>query len=320
MKNLRYICVQPRIIYYAWQLEVVINNFIKNGIDISKLELLMAINPKDQTFSEENIKLFNKLTEKYSFVKFFFYEDTREDMRYIPSVYFNILKQHIKAFPELENEALFLFDSDTIFTRNIDLSPMLNDNKWYLSDTVSYIGYDYIKSKVQLNYDVYNGMCNIVGLNSSIPKLMNSNSGGAQHVVKNTTYEYWDKVEKDSISLYKYFCEIEPDYIKQHGADYPIQKWTAGMWSLLWNAWLFEHETVVDKRLDFCWATDPIEYWNEKPIYHNAGITCSCGGNFYKGAYINELPYNKDLRINNSKCNYKYYQEIQETAKKSCLV
>lgn len=320
MKNLRYICVQPRIKYYSWQLEVVINNFIKNGIDISKLELLMAINPKDQTSSEENIELFNKLTEKYSFVKFFFYEDTREDMRYIPSVYFNILKQHIKAFPELENEALFLFDSDTIFTRNIDLSPMLNDNKWYLSDTVSYIGYDYIKSKVQPNYDVYNGMCNIVGLNSSIPKLMNSNSGGAQHIVKNTTYEYWDKVEKDSISLYKYFCEIEPDYIKQHEGDYPIQKWTAGMWSLLWNAWLFEHETVVDKRLDFCWATDPISYWNERAIYHNAGVTCSCGGNFYKGAYINELPYNQDLRINNSKCNYKYYQEIVEVSKISCLI
>lgn len=320
MKNLRYICVQPRIKYYSWQLEVVINNFIKNGIDINKLEILMAINPKDQTSSEENIELFNKLTEKYNFVKFFFYEDTREDMRYIPSVYFNILKQHIKAFPELENDALFLFDSDTIFTRNMDLSPMLNDNKWYLSDTVSYIGYDYIKSKVQPSYDVYNGMCNIVGLDPLIPKLINSNSGGAQHIVKNTTYEYWDKVEKDSISLYKYFCDIEPNYVKQHEGDYPIQKWTAGMWALLWNAWLFGHETVVDKRLDFCWATDPIEYWSERAIYHNAGVTCACGGNFYKGSYINELPYNKDLRINNSKCNYNYYQEIIEVSKISCLI
>ena len=320
MKNLRYICVQPRIKYYSWQLEVVINNFIKNGIDMSKLEILMAINPNDQTSSEENIELFNKLTEKYSFVNFFFYQDTREDMRYIPSVYFNILKQHIKAFPELENDALFLFDSDTIFTRPFDFSSMLNDNKWYLSDTVSYIGYEYIKSKIQTDYDVYNGMCNIVGLDPLIPKLLNSQSGGAQHLVKNTTYEYWDKVEKDSISLYKYFCEIEFNYVKQHEGDYPIQKWTAGMWSLLWNAWLFGHETSVDKRLDFCWATDPISYWDERAIYHNAGVTCACGGNFYKGAYINDIPYNKDLRINNSKCNYNYYQEIVEVGKTSCLI
>ena len=320
MKNLRYICVQPRIKYYSWQIEVVINNFLKHGINMNKLEILMAINPNDDTSNQENIDLFKKLTEKYNFVRFFFYTDTRDDMRYIPSVYFNILKQHVKAFPELENDALFLFDSDTIFTRPFDFSPMLNDNKWYLSDTVSYIGYDYIKSKIQPEYDVYNGMCNIVGLDPLIPKLLNSHSGGAQHLVKNTTYEYWDKVEKDSIKIYKYFCEIESKYQKTHEGDYPIQKWTAGMWSLLWNAWLFGHETSVDKRLDFCWATDPISYWDERAIYHNAGVTCSCGGNFYKGAYINDIPYNKDLRINNLKCNYNYYQEVVEVGKISCLV
>jgi hypothetical protein len=163
-------------------------------------------------------------------------------------------------------------------------------------------------------------MCNIVGLDPLIPKLMNSQSGGAQHLVKNTTYEYWDKVEKDSIKLYKYFCEIESNYQKNHEGDYPIQKWTAGMWSLLWNAWLFGHETSVDKRLDFCWATDPISYWEERSIYHNAGVTCSCGGNFYKGAYTDDIPYNKDLRIKNSNCNYNYYQEILEVEKKTCLI
>jgi hypothetical protein len=320
MKNLRYICVQPRIKYYAWQLEVVINNFLKHGINMNKLEILMAINPNDQTSSEENIELFRKLADRYNFVRFFFYEDTREDMGYIPSVYFNILKHHLKAFPELENDALFLFDSDTIFTKPLDLSDMLRDDKWYLSDTVSYIGYEYIKSKIQPNYDVYNGMCNIVGLDPLIPKLMNSQSGGAQHLVKNTTYEYWDKVEKDSIKLYKYFCEIESNYQKNHEGDYPIQKWTAGMWSLLWNAWLFGHETSVDKRLDFCWATDPISYWEERSIYHNAGVTCSCGGNFFKGAYTNDIPYNRDLRIKNTNCNYNYYQEILEVEKKTCLI
>jgi len=320
MKNLRYICVQPRIKYYAWQLEVVINNFLKHGINMNKLEILMAINPNDQTSSEENIELFRKLAEKYNFVRFFFYQDTREDMGYIPSIYFNILKHHLHEFPELENDALFLFDSDTIFTKHLDLSDMLRDDKWYLSDTVSYIGYKYIESKIQPNYDVYNGMCNIVGLDPLIPKLMNSQSGGAQHIVKNTNYAYWDKVEKDSIKLYKYFCEIESNYQKNHDGDYPIQKWTAGMWSLLWNAWLFGHETSVDKRLDFCWATDPISYWEERSIYHNAGVTCACGGNFYKGAYTNDIPYNKDLRIKNTNCNYNYYQEILEVEKKTCLI
>lgn len=319
MKNLRYICVQPRLVYYAWQVEIVINNFLKHGINPNKLEILVATNPNDATSSPENIEMWRKLAETYNYVRFFFYDDTRENKFYIPSVYFNILKQHIQAFPELENEALYLFDSDTIFTRPIDFSSMLHDDKWYLSDTVSYIGYQYIKSKIQSNYDVYNGMCDIVGIDQLIPKLMNSNSGGAQHLVKNTTFEYWDKVEKDSIKLYKYFCDIESDYVKQHEGDYPIQKWTAGMWSLLWNAWLFGNETVVDKRLDFCWATDPIEYWDQRDIFHNAGVTCSCGL-FFKGAYTNDLPYNTNLRIKNTNCSYNYYNELLEVGKKSCLI
>lgn len=320
MKNLRYICVQPRIKYYSWQVEVVIHNFLKQGINLNNLDILVATNPDDKTSSEENIAMWRKLADTYNYVRFFFYEDTRPIKNYIPSVYFNILKQHIKAYPELENEALFLFDCDTIFTKPLDLSTMINDDKWYLSDTVGYIGYQYIKTKVQPNYDVYNGMCDLIGIDPLIPKLLNSQSGGAQHLVKNTTYQYWDKVEKDSIKLYAYFNAIEPDYVKTNDGDYPIQKWTAGMWSLLWNAWLFEHETVVDKRLDFCWATDPIEYWNERAIYHNAGVTCSCGGNFYKGAYIEELPYGYDLRIKDARCNYNYYQEIKEVATKSCLL
>ena len=282
MKNLRYICVQPRLVYYAWQVEVMINNFLSHGISGNDIEILVSWNPSDDTSKPETIEMWNKLSSTYNYVRFFFYQDTRENPTYIPSIYFNALKQHIKAFPELEKDALFLFDCDTILTKPLDLSKMINDDKWYLSDTVGYIGYQYIKTKVQENYDVYNGMCNIVGIDPLIPKLLNSNSGGAQHLVKNTTYEYWDKVEKDSEKLYRYFNEIESKYEKTHEGDHPIQKWTAGMWSLLWNAWLLEHETLVDKRLDFSWATDPIDYWDKRSIFHNAGVTCACGY-FYKG-------------------------------------
>jgi hypothetical protein len=72
-------------------------------------------------------------------------------------------------------------------------------------------------------------------------------------------------------------------------------------------------------RLDFSWATDPIDYWDKKSIFHNAGVTCACGY-FYKGNYINELPYHKDLRIKKEFCSYNYYEEIKQIEKKSCLI
>jgi hypothetical protein len=275
-----------------------INNFIKHGISGNDIDILVAWNPNDLTSTPENIEMWNKLVNKYNYVRFFFYQDTREDMSYIPSIYFNILKQHIKAHPELSTQPLFLHDSDILFTKPVDFSFALNDNIWYLSDTVGYIGTQYILTKGE---DVYRGMCNQIGIDPLIPKLLNSNSGGAQHIVKNSTYGYWNKVEKDSIKLYKWFCEQEPLW---KGEGYPIQKWTAGMWSLLWNLWLYDIETKVTEELDFSWATDTIDVYEKRPILHMAGVTDNLKTTkFYKGDYINIDPIVK-LRDNPNHFDY----------------
>ena len=315
MKRLRYICVQPRILYYAWQVETMINNFIENGISGNDIDILVAYRLDGETNSAEAIKMWNRLAEKYNYVRFFFYPDTRENLSYIPSVYFNILKQHIQAFPELVNTPLFCHDCDIIFTRPVDFSPMVHGDAWYMSDTSGYIGTQYLLTKGE---GVYQGMCQVMGMDPLIPRLLNSNSGGAQHIIKGATWEYWDRVEKDSIRLYKHFCDTEPAYT---GEGYPIQKWTAGMWSLLWNAWLAGFEVKVDRRLDFCMATDFLDRWEEAPIFHNAGVTGEAVDMFYKGAYIGKLPYNIDLStLDVNKCSFKYTEELVKTGRLSCLV
>jgi hypothetical protein len=226
------------------------------------------------------------------------------------------MKQHLMAHPELEKEVLFLHDCDIIFTRPVDFSDMEKDDVWYLSDTVGYIGTQYILTKGE---DVYLKMCDVIGIDPSIPKERNADSGGAQHIVKNTTFQYWDKVERDSAKLYAHFCREEPLW---KGEGYPIQKWTAGMWSLLWNAWIFGHQTKVDKRLDFCWATDPMFRWDEAAIFHNAGVTDDRTDLFYKANYFSTLPYN-DIKIENVDsdfCSYKYVEELLKTKEVSCLI
>jgi hypothetical protein len=318
MKNLRYICAQPRLVYYAWQVEVMINNFIKNGINPNNIDILVAWNPNDGTSSKEAVEMWEKLASHYNTVRFFFYQDTREQpIRYISSIRPNILKQHFKAHPELYNEVIFYHDCDMIFTKPVDWNKFLNDNVWYLSDTNSYINYDYISSKGE---DVYNKMCDVIGINSIIPKLMNSNSGGAQYILKNIDYEFWEKVEKDCEKLYSQINELNNLKKQQDPSYHELQIWCSDMWSVLWNGWLRGNETKVVKEMDFSWATDMEERWNDTNIFHNAGVTCSCGGKFYKANYRDTLPYNLDLRIKEGTASYKYYQEIQETAKKSPLI
>ena len=311
MKNLRYVCCQPAIKYYTWQVEVLINNFIKMGVNPNLIDIVCAIDngviPND----------WRELQNCYNYVRFFFYNDTREDKTYIPSVYFNLMKQHIVARPEIQNDVLFLHDSDIVFTKEPKFESMIAGDAWYLSDTKFYINYDYIQQK---GNHIYEKMCDIVGIDKLIPKLMNSNSGGAQYIVKNTTYEFWDKVELDSVKLYKYFCDEEPNYVKKHDGDYPIQKWTAGMWSFLWNAWYFGHETIIDDRMGFGWVTNTYSDVENYSILHNAGVLESNTDLFYKGNYINELPYNRQLKINSEKASYYYWNEICTTAKMSCLI
>lgn len=311
MQNIRFICAQPANSYYTWQVEVLINNFIKHGVNPNKIDILCAINndivPDD----------WKKLQNHYNTVRFFFYNDTRSDYRYIPAIYFNLMSNHLKAHPELKDEVLFLHDSDIVFTRTPNLDWVTSKDIWYMSDTNSYINYNYIQQK---GNDIYESMCDIIGIDKRIPKLMNSHSGGAQYIVNGEGWEFWDKVEKDAIRMYDYFCDIEHLYVKKYEGDYPIQKWTAGMWSLLWNAWLKGHETKVDDRIAFGWSTDGIQSVEKYWILHNAGVTSSHQGLFYKGLYINKLPYDEKLVIDENRASSYYWKQVQETAKKSILI
>ena len=319
MKNLRYICVQPRILYYAWQVEVMINNFIKHGINPNNIDILVAWNPNDKTSTPENIEAWDKLASYYNSVRFFFYQDTRQQpIHYISSVRPNILKQHFKAHPELKDEAIFYHDCDIVFTKKPDWSKFLDDKIWYLSNTNSYINYDYIISKGQ---DVYDKMCEITGIDPVIPKLMNSNSGGAQYIVKNVDSSYWEKVEKDCEELFYHITQLNNKKKAEDPKHHELQIWCADMWAVLWNGWLQGNETKVVPEMDFSWATDPIERWEKTTIFHNAGVTCSCGRQFYKAKYMDSLPYDiQQESFKDSVCGYNYVKEIIETTQKSCLL
>jgi hypothetical protein len=307
---MRYICCQPANDYYLWQIETVINNFMSHGINPNQIDIVLG-------YKNEDLSKWRILQQYHNTIRFFFYKDTRENGSYIPAIYFNLMKQHLASNPSLKDEVLFLHDSDIVFTGTPDYSQFEKDKVWYLSDTNSYINYDYIMQKGD---DLLIDMCRIVGIPTLIPKLMNDHSGGAQYIVKGTDFNFWDKVEKDSISLYQYFCNKEPYYVPKYEHDYPIQKWTAGMWSLLYNAWFFGHQTKVVKELDFTWSTNDISETIKHKILHNAGVTDSKNGLFFKGEYTNKLPYNTNLELDKNKSSYYYYNEVQKAGLNSPLL
>jgi hypothetical protein len=310
MKNLRFICAQPTSLFYAWQVEVLINNFIDMGINPNNIDIVSwKIN---NVIPVEWVKL----TQKYP-VRFFFYDDTRATKHYISSIRPNILKQHFEAHPELQNEAIFYHDCDIVFTKPIDWKQFLEDDKWYGSDTRWYIAHSYILSKGQ---DIMDKMCEIVGIDEQIVKDNELNSIGAQYLMKDINAEFWANVEKDCETLYKDITVMSNVKKSADPHYHELQIWCADMWAVLWNGWKLGKETVCHPDLEFAWGTSSESDYERLNILHNAGVTTSADGLFYKAEFMNKLPFNQPLNIKEGTASRKYWDIIQEVAKKSVLV
>ena len=310
MEELQFICAQPATIYYAWQVEVMLNNFIEMGISPNNTHIVCYIETSE--VPEQWVKLQNG----YS-ANFFFYQDQRESKNYVSSIRPNILKQHWLANPELNNSKIFYHDCDILFTKSINWNQFLGDDNWYGSDCRWYIGHDYIISKGD---DVLTKMCEIVDIDKDLVKQNELSSIGAQYLMKGIDYNFWDNVENDCENLFREINLlsnskklIEPTY-------HELQIWCADMWAVLWNGWKLGYETICHPNMEFSWATSPENLWNTCNIFHNAGAVNSTSGLFYKAEYMNKLPYNEVLDIKEGTTSYEYWKLIQNTAKKSVLI
>lgn len=307
--NLRFVCAQPAIKYYVWQLEVMLNNFIEMGINLNQVDIVCW----KQT--DEVPEEYSKLANGYP-ARFFFYNDTRETKHYISSIRPNILKQHFALFPELENEAIFYHDCDIVFTKQINWNQFLQDNKWYGSDCRWYIGHDYIISKGE---DILDKMCEIVDIDKQLVKDNELNAIGAQYIMKGINSNFWANVEKDCERLFREITDINIEKKIANPTYHELQIWCSDMWSVLWNGWKLGYESICHPELEFAWATSTEEDWNRLNIFHNAGVTGVEQGLFYKALYMNELPYDKNLEIKEASASRKYYEIIQSVEKNSVL-
>ena len=307
--KLKFICAQPATIYYSWQCEVMINNFLSMGIPLDSINII--------SWTEGEIPLeWQKLSKHYP-ANFFFYKDTRQTKHYISSIRPNILKQHFEKFPELEKDAILYHDCDIVFTKPIDWEQFLQDDKWYGSDCRWYIGHSYILSKGE---DILTKMCEIVNIPKHIIEHNELNSIGAQYLMKGINSLYWDEVETDSERLFKEITDMNNIKKSENPSYHELQIWTSDMWAVLWGGWKMGKETICHPDLEFSWATSTLADWEKLNIYHNAGAVSSANGLFYKAEWMNRLPYNQNLEIKEGTASRKYYEIIQEVAKKSVLI
>lgn len=290
---MKYILCQPATNRFKWELDVCLTNLKSHGIK----NVVLLFQKWD-----DSIPVY--FENKYD-VETHVYKDLRDDKSYIPSIKPYLWWKYLEEDQTREKEKYFYMDSDVIFREKIDFRKIpAKSNIWYCSDCNGYLNLDYIRN-CSNGEKVLKDMAEIVGVTIDSLETINNNSGGAQWLIKNPTAEYWEKVYKDSIHLWKYFENIDSN----------IQKWTAEMWAQLWNMIYFNIGPKVSKELEFCWATDDIKRWHETKIMHNAGVTEDMKDLFFKGKYIEKSPFDDDLSfINKEKVSIKYVEAIKKVS------
>lgn len=300
-----YVTAQPDSQYLLWQIELQAYNLYKLGQLKYYYPVVGYCYGKPTDYCQY-------LIDKGINIQLF--KDDRKDKHYIPSIRPHVLNKFFLKNPEL-GKLVFYHDSDIIYREipNFDILTKEDDPNWYFSNTISYIGYDYMISKGE---EIFLELCKICNISPDIVKQNQNNSGGAQYLMKNVTSNLFAKVELQCTKMLDCMARHEPKFIKEHPDIPPIQKWCADMWAVLWNS-LKVAQVRVHPELDFSWAVDPIKRWEQTKFLHMAGATSDDSGRlFYKGKYTHSLPFNEDfssvLAGSPLSCSSKYVELINE--------
>jgi|GEM_PF-45296 len=304
--------------YFIWQIEVQLCNFHSFQIPPNDIHILIGYNPSTG-INSRFADFVEAAREKASF---FFYPDTRIGKRYVPAIRPHVIKKHFQAFPRLEGEIVFYHDSDIVFTHTLpDFEQLSKDDIFYFSDTRNYLSSPAIKYFGPL---VFAEMCTLLQISEQLVEGNDENAGGAQYLLKNVDWTFWDTVESNAERLFAHLEDNAAKYAQSFSKDNgvsidayrKINSWYADMWALLWLC--FKTRTVrCTSELDFCWPSDPASAWTRCKIFHNAGIDRSQSDRFfYKANYTSREPWYDDFSfITRSSCCYHYVQLIYQAAR-----
>lgn len=281
---MKFIFAQPAKKRFAWELKTAIKSLTDLGVKKSDIVLL---------FAKEDDSVCETFLECDTHV----YVDERFDKTYIPSIKPYLFWKYLEEDNTRENETYVYLDSDTVVLDLSAFKVQVTKSRWYCSDTIGYIGYNYIQS-VSNPKETFGAMTDAIKVPIDWIKSIQKDSGGAQWVIKSPKAGYWHDVYVNSIVLYQAISPL----------DTSLQKWTAEMWAQLWTMYHYGITPKVSKKLDFAWSTDD-ELGNKK-IIHNAGVTEDMNL-FFKGIYLDTPPLGA-LNQESGKVSDRYVQIVKE--------
>lgn len=288
-KPLVLISAQPDNPLFFWQVAVNLRNQREWGTSDKARVLVFLPKSREKEGFHGGWKF---LENKFPEVQFFYYKDpgtvekTWRTFRYIPLLRPYCLQKHFEQFPELKDAAVFYHDSDIVFTKSPDwLYKYKDDDINYLSDTASYIGAGYFDSKEKdvrddkkeayKKIDPLGKVAFFCGTDRETCENNQGCSGGAQYLLKNIDSKFWAHIFDRCIDIKTYLSSINQEYFRgetvEERENNGFQAFCADMWAILFSLWGEGKMVITPEEMDFAHATDRIEKWYRKGIYHDAG-------------------------------------------------
>lgn len=224
--------------------------------------------------------------------------------RYDPAMKPMMVSRWMQRDRDRETVPFLYLDPDAVLTRVPDQWP----EPWHASDTDSYTGPDYIRSKGE---GLLDDMCGIVGVD---PEVARSMTGiGAQYVIAGTTAEFWRGVALASVEIHDLCINTRQDYWPDDH-EYPVQAWCAEMYATQLAALRDGLNPTPSESMKFMWADGDVSGWDDPDVmfYHNAGAVGheEDGTHFRKSAWQSVSPFGKSIRTDPSSASHRYVQMI----------
>jgi len=239
MKDLKFVQCVPDDYYYIWQTHLWLESLKEKGLSKDAISLIFT--PNYREISDK----WKKIEDLYPEAEFFHLKD-EDNVSKLLGVYIPILRPYMlmkywQLHPEMQEKAIFYCDADILFLEKFDLTPFIEGDICYLSNTNSYINASYFDSKEKQvlpekleeykTRDILSETCKMVGISRKKAEKYNDHSGGAQYLLKNIDAKFWEKVLSDCIKIRTHLMSVNKYYFKDESAGF--QSWCADMWSVL---------------------------------------------------------------------------------------
>lgn len=287
---MKFLLAQPSVTRFKWELDVVLTNI--RSLDTETPIVIL--------FTKNDLGVIQYIKDKYDNVEVHAYDDERAAKGYIPTIRPFLWYKYLSEDKSREEDTYFQIDSDIIFREMPDWDKIgIKDKECVASDCSGYIDYNYLSTRTH-GEAIVEGFADILSVDTDLIK--ETPGGGAQWLISKPTAELWWHIWQDCDNLYNFLAPINSD----------IQKWTAEMWSQLYNTAKFGWHVRIDSELDFCRPTDDIKMWDIVKILHNAGVTDERQQSlFFKGRYDRCEPFGDDFSwVRRDKAGLKYVEAI----------